>query len=180
MILSEDEKPAELKRGRKKTIYGWSIGLILLALLGSFIGVSLANNVSRAVKVPTETARAFNQPIYLPKTLPGNYKIMEDSFELHEDVLVFNAKDGADGTIAFTEQKKPIGVNFDEFYSTQLKDTKTLSDVPFPSVVGKGINNNNVVLSIVTDDIWIIVSSKAPLSPDDLKIIAKTIKRYQE
>ena len=178
MSLSEDGKPAVQKHSRKREITSWLIGIIMLAILGVFIGVRLADNVARSVKVPPNIEQSYKTPIYLPEKLPGNYKTIEDSFTLQEEVLIFQAKDGAGGTIVFTEQPKPKDVNFEDFYAQQFKDAETLDNVPYPSVTGKSSANNSSVLSIVTDEVWIIASSRSPISAGDLEILAKSIKPY--
>lgn len=182
MDVHEEAKPstAVRKKKRGKQIAGWIISIIMLVALGYFIGVNLADSASKKVKIPVEITQQFAHPIYLPSQLPGNYEIIEKSFSIQEDVLVFHAKDGAGGTIIFTAQPKPKDFKFEAFYSEQLTDAKTLNNVPFPSVAGKSTTNNSNVLSIVTNETWIIASTKSPISPDDMRVIAKDMERYRQ
>lgn len=117
-------------------------------------------------------------PIFVPHTLPNGYKIVSNSFALSEEALIFRAEDSTGSTIVFTEQKRPADFNFEQFYESEMENATTLSDTPYPSVTGKSSNGGRLLLSIVTDNTWILASTAAPLNDNDVLRIAKNIKPY--
>ncbi len=174
-----DAGPVPPKSRRRKTIFTGVASIIVLIILGILLGFFIAGGSSRAARVPENIASAFSSQIYLPKKLPGNYQLVENSFGISEDVLIFQAKDSAGSTIIFTEQAKPGNLDFDNFYSRELTDSQVLSDVPFPSVTGKSSANNSTALSIVTDNTWVFVTSQSSLSKEDLQVIAKNMQLHK-
>lgn len=151
-------------------------GLMLIAGAGLFLWQQLS---AAPVLVPDAVRQRVKSAIYLPKQLPGNYKIDEASFSVQEeDVLIFFASDGTGSRIVFTQQPKPKDLDFDTFYKEQIEEAKTLDGVQFPSVIGKTHDQTTTMLSIVTPETWVIATTRSPLSADDMKIIAKYTVRY--
>lgn len=125
-------------------------------------------------KVPDQIKQKAGFTIFAPSKLPGKFVVAENSFSFQEETVVFQANDGAGHTIVFTEQKKPASFNFDDFYKTQMKDSKTF-DAQYAAVAGKTQNEEVQLLSIVTDSTWILVSSRSPLDDEGLKTLAKSL-----
>ncbi len=150
----------------------------MLVAAGFGIGLWLASLGGKDLIIPKSIKEEVSFPIYVPGRLPGNYQVNADSFTLNEATLIFSATDAAGSRIVFTEQPRPQDFNFDTFYKEQLKDPEILSDVPFPSVVGK-TKEQTMVLSIVTPETWIMASTNSPLGVNDLKTIAEHVKRHR-
>lgn len=155
-----------------------AVGVCLLLGMGFIIGLWLASLNDKTVKPPRHIVERINFSVYLPKKLPGNYYVESNSFTLKEGVLIFKAIDGTGGVITFTEQQKPKDFNFDDFYKQHLKEARTLSDTPYPSTYG--LNGKTKMVSIVTEDTWIIGNSSSSLHKDDMQHIAQNIKVYKE
>ena len=158
------------------------LSLILAAIVGIALlcaGLWLSIGRQQSVNVPEAIVQAARSPIYLPKELPGHYKIDENSFSIQEnEVVMFQASDGAGGRITLTEQPRPPQeFDFDGFYREQLKEPETIHSTPFPSVFGK-TPDQSMMLSIVTPETWIIATTRSPLSGDDLKLLAKRLIKY--
>lgn len=134
---------------------------------------SLSSNV-----VPTSIAQQAKSPIYIPKRLPGNYKVDKRSFAFADDAstLVFQARDSAGSSLSFSEQPKPKDLDYEEFYKTNFEHPKTLNNVPYPSVWDK-TSQGRVTLSIVTDETWIMMVTGGPLDEEGLRLVGKSIER---
>jgi hypothetical protein len=150
--------------------------VIVLAITAAFFAYKVYS-VSK-LDIPKDVAKKANFSILVPQRLPGDYKVIEDSFTYSEDTLVFRAEDSNGASIAFTEQKKPANLKFEDFYKGQFKDAKTLDGVPHPSVIGKDASGERWLLSIVAQDTWLLASTLAPLDADALETIARGIKKY--
>jgi hypothetical protein len=154
----------------------WII-ISVIALLAFGVGIIAAQLFGKpGVTVPDHIAQKVSFPIYLPKRLPGNFQIVKNSFAVEEDVLVFKATDSTGASLVFTEQKRQSTFDFTNFYNTNFKNTKTLSNVPFPSVYGKAERGPTKMLSIVTDETWLFISTLAPLDSEDMRTIATSLK----
>lgn len=172
---SQETSPAQHKKGSKKITIVVVVALIIAG--GLCGGAAVASLLGKQITIPPQITQKLIFTPYLPGSLPGNYAINNSSFSLQDDgVLVFSASDGTGTSIAFTEQKKPSKLNFTDFYHQHMTDTRTLSNVPFPSVVGKSAASKGKVLSVVADDTWIFVSTKSPLSNQDLQVIAESLR----
>lgn len=149
--------------------------IVLLTI--TVIGLLLWWQNNQQLSIPKEFTEEVSAPLYLPTYLPGTYKIDKSSFNVDEQTFIFKATDGAGSSIAFTEQKKPEDFDFTNFYNEQLRDMKTLDNVPFPSVIGKAQAGKVTFLSIVTDQTWIVVTTMAPLGEDSLQKIASGMQQ---
>lgn len=156
--------------------------IISALFLGGIIALGLTMLImqgSSGPYLPNEIAKQAAFTIYLPKELPGNYEIDKNSFTLSEGVLLFQATD-SDGTkIVFSEQPRPNGFSFDDFYSNKLSEAKALNDVPFPSVTGRMDPAKGLVLSVVAHDTWLLANAPAVLSSSDLHIISKSLSAVE-
>lgn len=161
---------------RKAVFYGAII--IASALIVALVLIIVTILRQPSVSIPKAITQNSNLPIYLPDQLPGNYKLDEGSFDLAEknSVLIFVANDGAGSKLFFSEQQKPRDFDFNDFYRNQLKETKTLNNVPYPSVWGKTADNR-LALSVVTEDTWIVLATSAPLNESDLQKIVNGLHK---
>jgi hypothetical protein len=155
----------------------WLLFIALMSLLAFGIGVLAALMLSKpGVIVPENVAKNVSFPIYLPARLPGNFKVAQGSFSFRDDALIFAAKDSSGASIVFAEQKRNPKFDFSSFYTSQMSDAETLSGTPFPSVIGKAKKSQTRLLSVVTDQTWVFVSTSSPLSQEDMQTIATGLK----
>jgi len=129
------------------------------------------------ITIPDSIKQRAGSTIYLPTSLPGAYKVVEESFNFEETTLIFYATDGAGGKLVFTEQPKPKEIDFEQFYQENFVDTKILGDVSYSSTWGKTRDGKRLVLGIVTDDTWLLMTTNAPLGESDMLRIAKSLSR---
>lgn len=171
-------KPPLTARKRRPPLVTSLIVLVgILVIVAVLLGGKLLLAPSTAV--PAEVKNKITFPIYLPKKLPGHYKVKPDSFGVQENsVLVFQAADDTGANIIFTEQQKPNDFNFTGFYNEQFKDAAELDNVPFSSTWGKSQTlSDTKLLSIVTDKTWILASTTAPLDEAGLQRIAASMHK---
>lgn len=129
-----------------------------------------------AASVPADIKQKAGFSVFVPVRLPGKYTVVRDSFSIQEETVVFKASDGAGGSIIFTEQKKPTNFNFDDFYKNQMKNAKVVDEAMFSTIIGKTVNEEINLVSVVTDDTWVLISTRTLLSEDSLKNIALSLK----
>lgn len=177
MFPSPDEPAHTHKKIRKKTCIVVLSIICGLVLAVGFFGLRLAN--SPKLVLPDAITKDVKSTIYLPQKLPGNYELDKDSFVLVENntVLIFAAGDEAGGKLHFSEQPKPPDFDFNKFYKDRLKDAKTLDNVPYSSVWGQ-TSDGRLMLSIVTENTWIVMATSAPLNASSMQHIAQDIRRY--
>lgn len=167
--------PTRLFSVNKKTLILVGLAIGLAAVIITFVAMLMAGSV----QVPAEVSQKFKSAVYVPSKLPGKYRVDPSSFSLAEGdtVLLFAAKDGVNADLVFSEQPRPKDFNFDDFHKNQMTESKTLNDVPFSSVWGKGAGDR-LVLSVVTNDTWILVTTAAALNGDDMARVAAGITKH--
>lgn len=148
-----------------------------LLVVGGAAGALFAHYLaSMDIIVPASIKQKVKSPIYVPTNLPGAYRIVEESYSFDEGTVIFYAADEVDSKLVFTEQQKPSDLNFEQFYEQEVREAKTLSNVPFASVWGKA-KDNRLILSVITEDTWIIMTTDAPLGESDMVRIAGSLKQ---
>lgn len=159
----------------------WKAGLaVLLLVLTAALVTSLVLVYSqKSVRPPQEITRQASFPIYIPQELPGTYRIDKESFVFDEDVFLFRAYDSTGGSIAITEQRRPADLIFDEFYQSNIKDAKTVEHTPYPTVYGKQPTGTTQILSVVSDETWILITTNSAVG-DSLQVMAKDFKVYRK
>lgn len=165
--------------GKSKKRWNIVAGITVSVLMLCTVGIILLVHSRGGVKPPPEILEKAGFPLYIPQQMPGAYSIDPKSYNFDEDekVFVFRATDTADGTIAITEQSRPSKFNPDDFYKSQLKDAKTVNNVKYPAVIGKGPIGGTTILSIVTDKTWVMVTTTSPIG-DSLEVIAHSLKEF--
>lgn len=175
---ARDQGASPGKRADHTRLVFWALVCAVIICLAAASVLIVQINHAKTTPIPKAITQAVKTPIYLPTNLPGNYKVDSDSFRLAENntVLTFYARDGVGANLIFSEQPKPRDFKFDEFYKDNFTDARTISNVPFPSVWGKSLTNQPA-LSIVTEDTWVLVTTSAPLSHEDMSYIAAHIQK---
>jgi hypothetical protein len=165
-----------MRFGRKA---GWAAtgSIVVIIAVGGFVAYQRFGSEPQ-VKVPVNVAQSVSFPIYIPQKLPEGYSIEQASFQhvSGEGVVLFQASDKAGDKLVFSEQAKPAGFNFDDFTSKQLVNSKSLPNVPYPTTVGKTLDKQTTLISIVTDKTWIIATTQSEFSNQQLQAIAASIR----
>jgi hypothetical protein len=158
---------------KKYVLIGGAV--FILAVIGFSAGVFLASVAGgKSLTIPKDVAEQVLFPTHLPDPLPEGYDVAENSFQIEEGALLFQAKKGGK-KINFAEQSKPKDFDFTGFYQQQLTNAKNLQDVPYTSILGK-THEGSYLLSVVTDKSWLIVTS-SNASESDLRFIAEHLKQ---
>lgn len=178
MFPNEEASKQGVKKRRrlnKETLLIAGGGLFAAGIAAILVSVIFGG---ASVVIPKDIKDKVRSPIYVPLALPGNYKVMGNSFTMVENgaVLIFQADDGVGAKLIFSEQPRPKDFGFDEFYKGQFKDAKTLSGTPYPSVWGESLDGR-LALSMVTNDTWVLMATSAPLNESDMVRIAKDLHR---
>lgn len=155
-----------------------AFGVIAVVLLASGIGVgAVIARLTTSVRAPEFVVNQFESAVYLPTRLPGTYRVDQRSFSIQDHTLVFKATDSTDGTIAFTEQKRPPNIDFDVFYRDYMKDAKVLDTARYASALGYSLDGKARLLSVVTDETWVLVSTTSPLDDQAFVAIAQSMEK---
>jgi hypothetical protein len=163
----------KLRRPKRRTIF--LSAALVLAALGFSMGIFVASQAEKKVSVPAGIAEQVLFPVYLPAPLPGTYQTTKKSFRVTEGALLFSVSSESGKQIHFAEQAKPDGFDFSGFYKEQLTQTKKLQGTPYTSVLGK-TQKQGLLLSVITDETWLIITSSTA-SEADLRHIAEHIKK---
>lgn len=146
-----------------------------LAALGVIAGISAAILLPKPVAtIPRDIAEKVLFTPYIPGVLPKGYHIADSSFSFVEGALLFQAAGPNGQKLSFSEQARPKDFDFPEFHKSQLIGAKTLQTQPYPTVLGKA-PDGSFMGSVVTQDTWVIVTSKQKIDEEHLKLIAKNL-----
>lgn len=166
----------ELGRDRRVT----SVAGAACLLIGISGFVLFKTHFDRAVSIPSGVVKSTPFAIYVPEKLPATYKLIPASFQYtrSQGVLVFEADDQVGDKIAFAEQPKPKSVNFQQIYSKLFVNSSNLPNMPYPSTIGSTLDRQTSLLSVITPDTWLIVTTQAGLNDHDMQTIAQSITPY--
>lgn len=149
-----------------------ALGVTVLLVVGFCLGLWLTSFSNP--EAPKWVSDQLKFKVYMPNKLPDRYKIDPNSFKIDEDTLIFKATDGLH-SITFTEQQRPPDFDFDTFYAEQVEEIRTIDEAAFPAVYGKSILNGSKMISVVTDDVWVLATTTAPLDYSDMAPIAESL-----
>ncbi len=163
---------------RKALLYGGGLMLVLILAVGGTLLWLQKNRPT--VDVPESVSTNLSYTIYLPRQLPGTYTIDPDSFtRIEGDGVAFRANDNTETPIVFTEQRRPKTVNFSEFYLQNLKNGKVLDNMPYATFTGKTFDGKTNIVSIVTDDTWILATTAVPLTDEQIRKLGASFYPYK-
>lgn len=175
----ERQAPRPQLTQQKQRNWAMITSLIVLAILLVLAVILFIMNQNIAkTTLPSDIKTKLTFPAYIPTELPGSYRIQTDSFSIQEEaVLLFKAVDSSGSSLFFSQQAKPKDMNFDAFYTQQIKEAKTLDDTPYATVWGKTADGTSSIMSIVADETWILLTTQAPMSESDLQTVAQSLRR---
>jgi hypothetical protein len=180
-VMMADETPEagrEPRRWHRKKIWAWG-GVVAAGLV---LGLAIVGyEIATRPRVPEVVVEAVPFGLFVPTRLPAGFRLDAGSYHYvpREGTAVFQASTKADDHIVFTEQAKPEGVDVGKINEQQMIELKTLSDVPYPSMIGKTPDHKTTLLSVVAGNTWIMVSTQAAVSNEDLRAIALGLVRVR-
>jgi hypothetical protein len=179
VVLMFDENAPRMIKKQKRLFKPVYLVVGIIVLLTATVAVLVVKIYGTPpVKVPDAITQKAASALYIPRNLPTGFRVSADSFTYDEETVIFEAEDTTGASIVFTERKRPKDFDFENFYKGQIENAVTLRNTPYPSVIGKAPTGGRQLLSIVTDETWIMASTVSPLSQDDFVLIANGIKKY--
>lgn len=177
-VSKNAEEKAEI-RPAPSSRRGWYVAIIIIGLLVTVAAALFVLNLqAKNVRLPEHVAGKLSFAAYLPHELPGQYKLDVGSFSIEEEsVLVFQAISDAGSPLFFSQQPKPSNFNFEDFYAKQLQDASMLSDAKYNAAWGRMTGGGSIMLSVVTNETWILITTTAPLGENDLLKITNTLHK---
>lgn len=149
--------------------------VVAMVAIGMVAGSIIASS-TLSVRVPDEIAAQARSSVYMPGWLPSGYSVDQSSFTFSEDTVVFSAINPSGSRLIFAEQARPQDFDFDDFHNVQLQEPKVIDGSKYTSVWGKA-TDGRLLLSVVTDETWIIMTTGALLSQEDLTRIVNGLKK---
>lgn len=135
------------------------IPLVLVALCG----IVLWYAVLRHPNPFPPTIHAAKYSLFYPRVLPPGFYIDKNSFEQTSAVTTYTIVYGGDKKLIFTMQPKPSNFNFEDFH----KEGKRLNS-PIGQAYAGAVNERTVV-SIPTDNSWLLISVPSEIKTSDLQ-----------
>lgn len=156
----------------KKTwgIIGIVVGIVLITA-AAFWALSPRSPFS------SDIAESVSFPLYYPTKFPTNYTIDQSSISSNNQAVLYriiNTKNNG-RTIFVSIQAKPDGMNFDDFYNHHL--TNPVSHVTSNGSVVIGQENNGTLGGLLTDKVWIIVTSADETASDRILTILASLQK---
>ena len=160
--------------GRRKVVLIASAALAALLIATGVVTWLLWQPERDRISLPRNIVEDTLFSLYGPDPLPEGYRAPNDKAAKQEEAVVFYITNGKN-RIAFSEQAKPKDFDFQAFYKRRMTETKTITDTPYESRLGKA--EGNLLLSVVADDTWLLITSQNPADEPVLRYIAQHMKR---
>jgi hypothetical protein len=166
-------KPLARPKRKKLLLIVGAVFVLLVAAGGMLVLVRLKG--TPPIDIPDVTAQKVLFPIYLPTKLPKGYAMPQSAISQQEQTLLFYVKREGH-RITFSEQPLPKDFDLTAFHTRGLNNSKSLQNTPYPSVLGIG-DQDTYVLSVTTNETWIIATCKAPTAKEDLELVARHLEK---
>ncbi len=164
------------------TLPSWRVALyVSLPVVGVAVGLMVVHGMIVASRhIPDEVTQAAPFHIYVPTQLPKGFKVNRSSYHYvsGEGTLVFELVNDAGDRVAFTEQGKPANADFKQIDREQMVDPKQLANVPYPSTVGKTLDQKTNVLSVLAGNTWVMATTTSDIDHESLRQVALGLKPY--
>lgn len=162
--------PRPKKRRRMRIIL---ILLILLAAAGTGGYWYMSNKLSSPI--PANVRASVNFPLLYPAQLPAGYHLDNTSFTTSGGVVLYSAVNYSGAKIAFTDQQRPPGFDFNKFYTQGLSNSSSFDTSLGQAAIGTA--NGKLLGSLVTDQTWLLVSSVSKsVNSSDLRLVLNHLK----
>jgi hypothetical protein len=168
----------ENKKHRKKSKKRWFIGLIFVLLLAAatslFIVTKDNSNYKELRKDLNQAQKEVPFPIFIPENLPKGFAYKKNSVSTTGSVILYSLSVNKDKIVSISEQTKPKTANFDDFYNRVLSNKTNVLSTQGKAVLGTG--NNQTIGSLVTDKVWILVSTSTDVDNQVLTQLIRSLK----
>ena len=160
------------KKSRRRV---WII-IILFALIACAAGAGYWYKSARlSSPIPANVRASVNFPLLYPAQLPAGYHLDNTSFTTSGGVVLYSAVNYSGAKIAFTDQQRPPGFDFNKFYTQGLSNSSSFDTSLGQAAIGTA--NGKLLGSLVTDQTWLLVSSVSKsVNSSDLRLVLNHLK----
>lgn len=184
---SPENASAKIVHYQKQAIIAWTAAATLtvtVIFVGVFLLLAKPHAPNTTAKVQTSPGNPFATkrptvafPLYYSKTPPAGYIADQNSItEPHDGVILYNLLKGKDKIVVTEEARTDKLVNLGAFYE-KLKDSKQI--VVSDGSIATGYFGSTRVASRANNHTWILVTTTADVSFDDLTAMLKNITSVQ-
>lgn len=116
--------------------------------------------------------------LFYPTTLPEGFAVDKSTIKRTNGVITYAATNAEKHYINFSLQERADKFDFDTFYSTILTRSFKFVTLNGEAAVGTMQSNGNSVGSLINSNTWVIVSSTAKVSTEEVQQIISNLKPY--
>lgn len=122
-----------------------------------------------------DARRSTSFALFYPSSLPSGFSYVEESLTTaDEGVVIYKLQYEGGKHVAISAQKKPTGVDFDDFYNRVLANKADVVSTYGKAVVGQV--NGAPLGSLVTDDVWVLVNCPSGIDGTTLSQLMTSLK----
>jgi hypothetical protein len=171
-----DEVTPKKKAYKKPLFWGTTLVIIIIAGLGSAYWYMQKDAVPTP---PKEIIQSINNnlPLYYPSKLPEGFEAKPETISAqadNTDLITYQVSYGNGNQLFVSIQAIPDNFDFIGFYK------QTIQAEEFETKNGEayiGSLNNNSVVSLKTQDAWILVNAPGGIGATELKEVARNLRK---
>jgi hypothetical protein len=147
------------------------IGLVVMVAIGVFFMVRPQWPHQSLV----DAQRTATFALFYPASLPSGFSYVEKSLTTADDgVVIYKLRYEDSKYVAISAQKKPAGVDFDDFYNRVLTNKADVVSTYGKAVVGQ--IDGKPLGSLVTDNVWVLVNCPSGIDGTTLSQLMTSLK----
>lgn len=152
--------------------------IIFVVLILGFISVFflMNNKASQEDPISNSIKQQVDYTLYYPAKLSDDFHFDEIAFDQETKVVTYKYS-SSDKSIFFSLQKKPDGLNYDEFRNKQMTGIREVKTSI--GTASAGTLQNQTVSSLLTDNTWVLITAGPGTSIDDLEQASKALTEIQ-
>lgn len=116
----------------------------------------------------------FGLTIYVPSSLPQGFSYTRQAPSQTDKILTYYLSFDAGKRLSISDRPRPKDINFDDFYRQNLNNRLSVPSSQGQAVIGNA--NNQAVGSLLTNQVWVIVSSSLQLDNTRLTQLVSGLK----
>lgn len=102
-------------------------------------------------------------------------RVNPSSFDATSQVVTFSFSYDSGKKLIFTEQPKPEGFDFNNFYEEQLADKRTVDTAVGSATIG--LFEGSSFASVVTDKTWVIMRAPSGIDSNSLARVISGLRK---